>query len=90
MFIPWIGLGRRQLALPSVEQRKARSCDFQRGRTPFQSVKISFAKKNIFIKRPNLTPARSDEYLGIKAIFYRLLCSPFDKEKPGCCNQVVS
>ena len=69
MFIPWIGLGRRQLALPSVEQRKARSCDFQRGRTPFKNVEISFAKKSIFIKRPNLTPARSDEYLGIKAIF---------------------
>ena len=57
MFIPWIGLGRKQLALPSVEQRKARSCDFQRGRTPFQNVEISFAKKNIFIKRPNLTSA---------------------------------
>ena len=68
MFIPWIGLGRRQLALPSVEQRKARSCDFQRGRTPFKNVEISFAKKSIFIKRPNLTPARSDEYLGRKAI----------------------
>ena len=69
MFIPWIGLGRRPLASPSVEQRKARSCDFQKGRTPIQNVEISFANKNIFIKSQHLTPARSDKFWGESAIF---------------------